>query len=160
MCVLQIHCKVGQGSSPLKILRNYGIGERVLSQSNDFQYENVHPREVMLTFLNLPSFIQKKNPDKLFMNFKKVHSKDSLLFPQESYKCVLFLFMDQASRQSGLELLQLNGEFKARSPARRLCFNFPVEGTGVVVELNCKEGEGSDPLRILRNQGVGTPVLW
>ena len=29
--------------------------------------------------------------------------------------------------------------------------NFRVVGTGVVVELNCKVGKGSDSLRILRN---------
>ena len=59
MGVFEFHCMVAEGSGSLKILRYYGVGERVLSQTKDFQDETVHPREVMLTFLNLPSFNKK-----------------------------------------------------------------------------------------------------
>ena len=78
MGVLEFHCKVAEGSDPLKILRNYGIGERVLSETKDFQDETVHPREVILAFLNVTFLLlskKKKHPHKLFMNLKKVHSR-------------------------------------------------------------------------------------
>ena len=94
MGVLQLHCKVAEGSGSLKILRYYSVRKRVLSQREDFLQETVHPREVMLSFINL--FLNKKMiPDKLYMTLmKKKHSKDSLLFPPESYKYVTFLLMD------------------------------------------------------------------
>ena len=95
MGVLQLHCKVAEGSGSLKILRYYSVGKRVLSQREDFLHEAVHPREVMLTFIDLPFFNKKMIPDKLYMKLmKKEHSKDSLLFPPESYKYVTFLLMD------------------------------------------------------------------
>ena len=59
--------------------------------------------------------------------------------------------MDLASRYSGLELLILNGEFKARSLAQRLFFNLRVEGTLGVLELHCKLGEGGVSSKTLRN---------
>ena len=59
MGVLQLHCKVAKGSGSLKMLTYYGEGERVLSQREDFLHETVHPREVMLKFLNLHSFNKK-----------------------------------------------------------------------------------------------------
>ena len=59
MGVLELHCKEAEGSGPLKILRYYGVGKRVLSQTKDFLHKTAHPREVMLTFLNLHSFNKK-----------------------------------------------------------------------------------------------------
>ena len=59
MGILKLHCKVADGSGSLKILRIYGVGERVLSQAKYFQDVTGHPREVMLTFLNLHSFNNK-----------------------------------------------------------------------------------------------------
>ena len=46
------------GTSPIK-WRKYGVGEKVLWQTKDVQVETMHPREVMLAFLNFPSFNKK-----------------------------------------------------------------------------------------------------
>ena len=57
--------------------------------------------------------------------------------------------MDLASRWVGLEVLSLNGEFKARSLALRRCFNLRVEKTKGVHELQCRVGEESGSFKIL-----------